>query len=158
MKPDHNGKRELIVEQWWVGFAVLLFWAFVILAMFFGCAHAAEIKLVWNEPASGPAITEYRIYRVHPEPRVQIGVTEMTHAYVEANDGDQLVVTAANMEGESRDSTRWIVRLPFPDPVVRVTVQTSHDMRAWAEYQSFDIRESDGRFFRLRIEPAKQDP
>jgi hypothetical protein len=155
MKPDNNGKRELIVEQWWVGFAVLLFWAAVILVSFFGCAHAAEIKLVWNEPASGPAVTHYNIYRVHPEPRVQIGVTEMTHAYIDANDGDQLVVTAANLEGESRDSTRWIVRLPFPDPVVRVTVQTSHDLKAWAEYQSFDIRESDGRFFRLRIEPAK---
>jgi hypothetical protein len=156
MKPDHNGKRELIIEQWWVGFAVLLFWAFVILAMFFGCAHAAEIKLVWNEPASGPAVTHYNIYRVHPEPRVQVGVSETTHAYIDANDGDQLVVTAANLEGESRDSTRWIVRLPFPDPVVRVTVQTSHDLKAWAEYQSFDIRESDAKFFRLRIEPAKE--
>jgi hypothetical protein len=155
MKPDNNGKRALIIEQWWVGIAVLVFWAVIILVSFLGCARAAEIKLVWDMPASGWAITEYRIYRVHPEPRVQIGVSETTHAYIEASDGDQLVVTAANLEGESKDSVRWIVRLPFPDPVVRVTVQTSHDMRAWAEYQSFDIRESDGRFFRLRIEPAK---
>jgi len=138
-----------------VGIAVLVFWAAVILVSFFGCAHAAEIKLVWNEPASGPAINEYRIYRVYPEPRVQVGVSETTHTSIDASDGDQLVVTAANLDGESKDSVRWIVRLPFPDPIVRVTVQTSHDLKAWAEYQSFDIRESDGRFFRLRIEPAK---
>jgi hypothetical protein len=156
MKPDQNGKRELIIEQWWVGLAVLVFWAIIILASFFGCAHAAEIKLVWGEPAGGWAVTHYNIYRVHPEPRVQVGVSETTHAYVEASDGDQLVVTAANLDGESKDSTRWIVRLPFPDPVVRVTVQTSHDLKAWAEYQSFDIRESDAKFFRLRIEPAKE--
>jgi hypothetical protein len=32
MKPDDdNGKRTLIIEQWWVGFGLLLFWGGVIM-------------------------------------------------------------------------------------------------------------------------------
>ena len=38
MKPDNNGKRALIIEQWWVGIAVLLFWAAVIMFLTTKCS------------------------------------------------------------------------------------------------------------------------
>lgn len=47
MKPrtDPDPKRELIVEQWWVGLTVLLFWAAVIVAAFLLTSCGGTITL-----------------------------------------------------------------------------------------------------------------
>ena len=31
MKPDNHGKRDLIIEQWWVGLGAMLFWSVFIM-------------------------------------------------------------------------------------------------------------------------------
>lgn len=47
MKPKSgpDPKRELIVEQWWVGLTVLLFWAAVIVAVFLLSSCGGTITL-----------------------------------------------------------------------------------------------------------------
>jgi hypothetical protein len=30
-EPDDHGKKALIIEQWWVGFSLLIFWAVAII-------------------------------------------------------------------------------------------------------------------------------
>jgi hypothetical protein len=111
-----------------------------------------EIMLKWRQPEGQYPTTQWHIYRVHPLPRMQIAVAEQTHCYVEANDGDKLVITAVNIGGESDDSPPWIVRLSPANPLARVTVQTSPDMVEWTDHQAFDFDEPAGKFFRLKIE------
>lgn len=111
-----------------------------------------EIKLSWKQADSQYPATQWNIYRIHPLPRMQIAVAEMTHAYVTANNGDKIVITAVNVAGESDDSAPWIVCATPATPVARVTIQTSPDMLEWSNHQSFDFDEPQGKFFRLQIE------
>lgn len=111
-----------------------------------------EIKLSWKQAPSQYPTTQWNIYRIHPLPRVQIAVSEMEHAYVDANEGEKLVVTAVNEGGESNDSAPWIVRLGPANPIARVTIQTSPDLEQWTDHQSFDFDEPQGKYFRLKIE------
>lgn len=151
---DSDDRRETIAEQWWVGIVCMLFWAAAIFIFIKSCAHGAEVALSWNQPPSGPLVSQWKIYRVSPLPRTQIGVAETNHAMVTANDGDRLVITACSANEESADSAVWIVRLPSPNPVARVTMEASADLKAWESFQAFDIPSSQAKFFRLKIEPA----
>jgi hypothetical protein len=47
MKPDPD-KRTVLIEQWWIGCGVMLFWAVIIMGLTRGCARGAEVKLAWN--------------------------------------------------------------------------------------------------------------
>lgn len=111
-----------------------------------------EVRLSWKQAPTEYPVSQWNIYRIHPLPRIQVGVAETNHAYIDANEGDKLVVTAINEGGESDDSAPWIVRLGPANPIARVTVQTSPDMIEWTDHQSFHFDEPAGKFFRLKIE------
>ena len=37
-KPEDEGRRNLLIEQWWVGFGVMIFWAVVIMILAKTCS------------------------------------------------------------------------------------------------------------------------
>jgi len=164
MKPDDHGKRQAIVEQWWIGATLLVFWAIVIVGSFYGCsAKAAElpppvqtIYVSWTQPPPpeflGEEVLQWKIYRTFPLPRVQIAVTDTPFTWITVTDGEKFVVTSVTASSESRDSVEWTARLPIPDPVVRATLQTSRDMKTWEDHQVFEFRKSNAEFFRIKIE------
>ena len=38
MNPDDPGRRNLIIEQWWCGLGVMLFWAVLIMLLAKSCS------------------------------------------------------------------------------------------------------------------------
>jgi hypothetical protein len=160
MKPPRNDHDRCLTEQCWLGIGCLLVWAVLIMGLARCCGAelpppVATIRVEWTQPEpsflSEEAI-QWKIYRTFPLPRVQIAVTEVTHAYITVAEGEKIVVTACGATKESKDSVEWTVRLPYPDPVIKVTVQVSKDAKDWTDHQTFEFRKSNTEFYRLKIE------
>lgn len=124
----------------------------IVLFTLLASTQADVVTLQWYPNPAGENISHYHLYRVHPLPRTRLLTTTQTRASFDATNGDRITITANNDFGESGDSAPWIVRLVH-DPVVRVALQTSVNLQQWDEWQTFDMPESQARFFRLKISP-----
>lgn len=148
--PDDDDRSRAIAEQWWPG---ILFW--VVLASIVAVAskcQGAPMNIVWNPAPAWEIVTHWNIYRAYPLPRLLLATATDTRATIDVQDGDYITVTACNLEIESPESLPLIVHFPPPNPIARVTIQTSNDLTTWQDFSSVDMPESIAKYFRLKIE------
>ena len=149
MKPNDPNRRDLLVEQWWVGCGVMVFWAVVVMVLCQTCS-GREVKISWVENSPDQFVTGYKLWR----DGVVIADVQGPPATIEANDGDQIRISAYNGWSESLQSAPLIIGpVKGTVPTKRVTLQQSKDLTTWENLSEFDIDASqEAKFFRMKIE------
>jgi len=149
MSNDPNDKKSAITEQWWAGIVALIALAAVVLILLTPTCQGREVTVRWRANPVSEEVVGYRVWRGD----TVLADVATTSATVEAETGDVLTLTAYSMFKESPKSIPYLVPPPTPpDKVVRVSVETSHDMKAWATLIQFDLDRERASFFRLKIE------
>jgi len=136
MKPDKN---RIVVEQWWVGLGLLLFWAVVIMFTFFACsAKGGQLRLAWDAPTG--QVTQWRVFRGLDE--CAIVTTNSATIEVPSDTPSTISVRAENEVGISQPATIL---------VIPIEVQESDNLKDWRHvrviYREFEQR----KFFRIKI-------
>lgn len=121
-----------------------------------GCARAASIKLAWNANAAAEQVTGYELKAAEvwgmQEVTVKTAGTTATVEGLKAGVPYLFQVRAENLAGVS-DFSPALSGMPLPQ--FQVTIQTSDDLRSWADTTTRYTGPARGAgFFRLKIEIA----
>jgi hypothetical protein len=157
---DAPDKRATMNEQCWLGIGLMLFWGFVICAIFYGCtpARAATVKLAWNpNPETDIANYELRAWEVLGTQDVRVKTTNTTADITGLKVGVPYFfsVRAINTAGAMSD---WHTAILYTPPErLRLTIQRSGNMATWTDTATtMEVTREATEFFRLKIEPINQ--
>ena len=157
-------KRTVLIEQWWIGCGLMIFWAIVIIGIFLGCARGAEVKLAWNANPENDIAGYILLYGTEaglPTKTIETGnVTRLTVDGVEPGKTYYFSLIARNTSGQtSLPSDEIFYTVPLPPPPLpakptglRITLQSSADNRAWDDRLVLYAQKEEGEFFRVKTE------
>ena len=141
---QEQARSRSLCEQCWLGPILLVFWALVIGAVFYGCsAKGAECKLEWLPAAPADQVTEWRVFR-GIEPLATVSQPAAT-LDLPVDSKSTLSVFAVNVLGVSPAATIT---------VLAAIPQDSADLRTWNSHRPFFYEDGAKHFFRFHI-PAK---
>jgi hypothetical protein len=132
MNSDPNSpERKTLAEQWIVGASLMVFWAVMIMAFFWGCqpCPAAECRITWDMPSPTEQVTRWEIYRGIDIIATSTAPTNSATLELSTSWCSLIAVRAVNSAGKSAPAmleiVPWVPQFPAPGT-----------LEGWVRYES----------------------